>query len=69
MRHTGGLLRRAVSMVVQFKTYVLEARFWTAKEARIPEVCRVNFGARVKLDQCLFLQLLDDREWGEDNLS
>jgi hypothetical protein len=26
MRHTGGLLRRAVSMVVQLETYVLEAR-------------------------------------------
>jgi hypothetical protein len=28
MRHTGGLLRRAVSMVVQLENYVLEARFW-----------------------------------------
>jgi hypothetical protein len=28
MRHTGGPLRRAVSMVVQLETYGLEARFW-----------------------------------------
>jgi hypothetical protein len=35
MRHTGGLLRRAVSMIVQLETYGLEARFWTAR--RSPE--------------------------------
>src|SRR5437016_2507397 len=28
MCHTGGLLRRAVSMGVQLDTYGLEARFW-----------------------------------------
>jgi hypothetical protein len=28
MIHTGGLLRRAVSMVVQLETYGFEARFW-----------------------------------------
>jgi hypothetical protein len=30
MRHTGGLLRRAVSMVVQLENYGLEARLWIA---------------------------------------
>ena len=35
MRHTGGLLRRAVSMVVQLENYGLEARFWTRRQ--IPE--------------------------------
>jgi hypothetical protein len=32
MRHTGGLLRRAVSMVVQLETYGLEARFGTISQ-------------------------------------
>jgi hypothetical protein len=30
MRHTCGLLSRAVSMVVQLETYGPEARFWIA---------------------------------------
>src|SRR5437016_14190667 len=34
MCHTGGLLRRAVSMGVQLDTYGLEARFWITSELR-----------------------------------
>jgi hypothetical protein len=35
MRHTGGLLCRAVSMVVQLEIYGLEARFWTMRQREI----------------------------------
>ena len=33
MCHTGGLLRRVVSMVVQLKTYGIQARFWGRRSA------------------------------------
>jgi hypothetical protein len=43
MGHTGGLLRRAVSMVVQMDTYGLEARFWITSELpTIHPECRLT---------------------------
>ena len=45
MRHTGGPLRRAVSMVVPLETYGLEARFWTVQEAEADNYGCPNYAA------------------------
>src|SRR5438128_11439079 len=56
MCHTGGLLRRAVSMGVQLDTYGLEARFWiTSGLPTIRELSRLAFEARRQMRSVLRL--------------